>query len=263
VPQDFDGRGSDYRGNRFQSHLEELRTLLPEDNDAYRHPRNLSLRYLLIFAHWMTTQRVYANLATQFGLSERTVQDWVWKYARAIAALHEFKILWENFGPHGTRFIISVDGVHFPIKEPRKLPSSKWFSHKSHGPALAYEIALSLYVDQIAWFNGPYRAATADITIFRDGLEARIPDGKLAVGDSGYSSSEKVSIIQENDSEEVRQFKERARARQENINERLKRFDILDNRFRYDAKKHRVVFTAGLVLVQYDIENGRPLLSVL
>ena len=143
------------------------------------------------------------------------------------------------------------------------MPSSKWFSHKSHGPALAYEIALSLYVDQIAWFNGPYRAATADITIFRDGLEARIPDGKLAVGDSGYSSSEKVSIIQENDSEEVRQFKERARARQENINERLKRFDILDNRFRYDSKKHRVVFTAGLVLVQYDIENGRPLLSVL
>ena len=55
-----------------------------------------------------------------------------------------------------------------------------------------------------------------------------------------------------------------ARARlKENINEILKRFDILDNRFRYDSKKHRVVFTAGLVLVQYDIENGRPLLSVL
>ena len=59
---------------------------------VYIHPRNLLLRYLLVFARWLTTQCVYANLATQLGLSERTVQDWVWKYARAIAALHEFKV---------------------------------------------------------------------------------------------------------------------------------------------------------------------------
>ena len=42
----------------------------------------------------------------------------------------------------------------------------------------AYEIALSLYVNQIAWFNGPFPAATADITIFRDELEGMIPEGQ-------------------------------------------------------------------------------------
>ena len=141
--------------------------------------------------------------------------------------------------------------------EPRHTPSAQWFSHKFHGPGLAYEVALSLYVDQIAWFNGPFHAATSDITIFRDGLEGMIPEGQLAIGDSGYSSSDRTSVIQENDSPEVLDFKNRARARQENIYERMKRFAIIGTRFRYSVDK------ACLVLVQYDIDNGRPLNNVL
>ena len=72
--------------------LDELQNLLPSDHPDYIQPRNLTLKYLLVFAHWATTDRVYANLATQFQLSERNVQTWVWNYAKAIAALVQFKV---------------------------------------------------------------------------------------------------------------------------------------------------------------------------
>ena len=87
--------------------------------------------------------------------------------------------------------------------------TAQWFSHKSHGPALAYEIAMSLYVNQIAWINWPYPAATAGITIFRHGLEAMIPEGQLAIGDSGYSISDRTAVLQDGEIPEVLDFKNR------------------------------------------------------
>ena len=89
-----------------------------------------------------------------------------------------------------------------------------------------------------------------------------IPEGQLAIGDSGYSISDRTAVIQDGEIPEVLDFKNRARARQENINKRLKRFDIIGTRFRYHHDNHRVVFEACVVLVQYDIENGRPMNSV-
>ena len=140
---------------------------------------------------------------------------------------HRLQIIWGNFGPDGVVFVLSVDGVHFKIKEPRRTPSARWFSHKFHGPGLAYELACSIHTHQLAWIRGPYPAATHDLAIFREELEGTIPVGKLVVADSGYSSSPKVSTVLESDSVELATFKERAKARQENFNERIKRFQIL------------------------------------
>ncbi len=115
------------------------------------------------------------------------------------------------------------------------------------------------------WICGPFPASRPDINIFREeGLEDAIPEGKLAIGDSAYAaSSRKVSVIHDSDSEKLKAFKNRARARQENFNERLKRFKILGQRFNYRHEKHGAVVEAICVLTQYDIENGRPLNNVL
>ena len=174
-------------------------------------------------------------------------------------------MLWGNFGPDGVAYIISVDGVHFPIREPRREASAGWYSHKFNGPGLAYELALSIHTDQLVWIRGPFPASRPDINIFREeGLEDAIPEGKLAIGDSGYSAAyDKVSIIRDTDSKELKAFKMRARARQENFNERLKRFKILGQTFKYKHEKHCAVVEAICVLTQYDIENGRPLNDVL
>lgn len=157
---------------------------------------------------------------------------------------------------------MSVDGVHFKIQEPRTNPDARWFSHKFNGPGLAYELALSIHDHKLVWMNGPFPASRHDIGIFRERLETMIPDGKLVIADAGYRGSDKVAISQEGDNDVLTQLKNRAKARQESFNGRLKRFKILSERFKYNHSKHGVVVEALCVLTQYDIENGRPLMNV-
>ena len=60
----------------------------------------------------------------------------------------------------------------------------------------------------------------------------------------------------------VKSFKRRARARHETFNGRLKNFKILAERFRHGVPKHKAVFEAICVIVQYDMENGHPMFDV-
>ena len=64
------------------------------------------------------------------------------------------------------------------------------------------------------------------------------------------------------DSKEVRDFKRRALARQETLFKRFKEFGILRQRFRHGFELHKIVLDAVAVIVQFDMENGRPLFEV-
>ena len=68
------------------------------------------------------------------------------------------------------------------------------------------------------------------------------------------------------DSQQVKEFKSRVKARHESANCRLKAFHILEDTFRSTGKdrlsKHKAVFEACCVLVQYEMENNRPLFKV-
>ena len=115
--------------------------------------------------------------------------------------------------------------------------------------------------------KGPFKPGeNADIKIFRqepNGLKKQIPDGKKAIGDRGYrGEQEKVSIRNPHDSATVKDFKNRARARHESFNGRIKQFRVLDARFRHDVDEHQVVFEAVCVILQYEMENGHPLFDV-
>ena len=158
-------------------------------------------------------------------------------------------------------FLYSVDGTHCRIKEPRNEPDKLWFSHKYNKPGVSYEIALHLYKDKIAWVNGPFKAGESDLSIFRKefGLKSQLPPGKLVIADKGYPSEEQVSIPNTFDSDAVKLFKQRARARQESFNMRVKEFNILSSCFRSDPKLHGIVFDAVCVVVQFSIEGSRPL----
>ena len=46
------------------------------------------------------------------------------------------------------------------------------------------------------------------------------------------------------------------------FNGRNKKFDILDERFRRGVAKHRAVFEAVCVCVQYNMENGHPMFDI-
>lgn len=82
------------------------------------------------------------------------------------------------------------------------------------------------------------------------------------IADKGYRGEEQISFPNNQDSEVLKKFKNRARARHEMVNARFKEFKALDERFRHTLTKHKSVFEAVCTLVQYEIENGRSLFSV-
>jgi hypothetical protein len=61
---------------------------------------------------------------------------------------------------------ISVDGTDCPICEQSPF-SPKWWSFKMNGPAVRYEVGISIQKPLIVWVNGPYQPAPN-------------PDGKIA-----------------------------------------------------------------------------------
>ena len=161
-------------------------------------------------------------------------------------------------------FLYSVDGTHCRILEPRREPDKKWYSHKLNKPAVAYEVALHLYQNKVAWISGPFKAGESDLSIFRkeDGFKSKLPPGKLVIADKGYPGEEQISIPNPFDSDEVKKFKQRARARQETFNSRIKDFKILSSCFRSNHELHGIAFDAVCVIVQFDMEVERPLMEM-
>jgi hypothetical protein len=235
------------------------------------------LSELLMMVEWFREYDTDFKIAARYGLNEKTGSKYLWKYTRAVQSLKEKKIKWlDRWNNAGSEIVIvSVDGVHCTISEPRQCPSSKWYSHKSHGPALAYEIAVAIQENRVVHVHGPFPAGVPDLTIFRSpgGLKAKIPDGKLATADRGYRGEAALRLPNERDTEVSRTFKKRAQARHETFNARLKSFKILSTRFRHSQNgrkgegvtchdNHKAVLEAVCVLLQYDMENGHPLFAV-
>ena len=127
---------------------------------------------------------------------------------------------------------------------------------------MCYELAVSVYHNKLVWMNGPFPAGKPDITIFREegGLKDKIPDGKRVIGDKGYRGEKDIMALPNaHDTEEVRMFKGRARARQEGFNAKVKNFNALEHRFQHKIEKHQTAFEAACVICQYQLENGSAL----
>ena len=218
---------------------------------------------------FLLAMRFLKKYPTKYDLSaisdttEKTALLRVWKYVKAIQALKEEKvrflpccndnslflnlifwypmvqIVWyfdeDNENPEfKDTYIVSVDGVHFRIWEPRKFPSTKWYSKKYNKAGLSYEIALSLKRNKIVWVNGPFPAGENDKAIFNkpEGLGTKLKPGQLAIGDEGYRGApEKVSTCNSLNSQNTKEIKHRSKARQETVNSRLKGFGVLNQVF--------------------------------
>jgi hypothetical protein len=167
-------------------------------------------------------------------------------------------------------FIISGDCVHCGTAEARKVQTTKIYSHKTYGPAYAYELGIAIFENRLVWIAGPFLASVHDITMFcneddpENSLKAQILEGKRIIADAGYKGEAPgiVSISRPSDSKEVCTFKNRVRARHESFNDRIKSFRILDERFCHGKALHRQVFESVCVLVQFDMENGHPLMEI-
>lgn len=227
--------------------------------------------YLVFALYFLKKYPTAHDFASRCDGTEKTVLSRAWRYIRAIQKLKEKKIQWifddrNNFNEF---FLLSVDGVHCRIYEPRTQPSSGWYSKKFNKAGLTYELGVAIHHNKIVWINGPFPAGQNDIKVFRKegGLHSKIPEGCRAIGDEGYRGEpSKISTRNEFNSEEVKQFGNRVRARHETLNARLKAFGVLNQVFRSKGggrmEKHKAAFEACCVIVQYELDNGSSLFRV-
>jgi DDE superfamily endonuclease len=158
---------------------------------------------------------------------------------------------------------MTVDGTDFQIQEPIPF-SSKWYSHKYKGPGIRYEVAVSIRGGDLVHTNGPFECGTwNDIKIFRNLLMGKLVRNEFVEADKGYRGQrDKIRLPGDWENLAEKEFKSRARARQETVNRRFKQFKILKSVYRHDLEKHQDVFRSIVVLTQLGIESGETLFVV-
>ena len=158
--------------------------------------------------------------------------------------------------------VMSVDGTDCEIREPRPF-ENVWYSHKSNGPAVRYEVGVSFVSSDIVWIRGPYPAGSHDersIARLPGGLYESLLAGEWVVGDKGYRAAMDPVISPDMDPNGLYA---RARARHEACNARIKKWKVLDSPFRtpHDLGFHESCFWAVCTMVQIEFNGGRALFS--
>jgi len=252
----------------FGSHPNQCATvwkdLLTTDIPAARvAPEDADLRGFFGALYFLRLYQSEDVRAARFKMNEKTHRELSWLWVGKIAALKDLKIKWPADEEWDTTFIVSVDGAHFRINEPRDPDCrrhSKWYSHKHNCAGVNHEIAIHLFKQQVVHLKCWDVASKHDKTVFKEELQGKIPAGKRVVVDNGYEGvPEFYSAYNQFDTDEVKEFKKRAKSRHETFNGHMKIFECLDARFRHpDLEKHQLCFDAVGVLCQYAIEDTDP-----
>jgi len=135
-------------------------------------------------------------------------------------------------------------------------------------PGLRYEVAVSIIQGDIVWVNGPFACGVYnDWTIFNQfGLKDALDLNERVEADDGYRGGDPEycktpsGVFHDRERQAARR---RVMGRQETVNKKLKEWQILNNVFRHDIKKHSMVFRAIVVITQVRINNGEKLYSCL
>jgi len=135
------------------------------------------------------------------------------------------------------------------------------------------------FQSEFVWMRGPIPAGEMnDKTMFCGGsmdtpkedwdkgsLYNALPAGKKAVGDSIYEGvPEKVTVVRNGHSRQVKDFLNRILAREESAHGRLHSFRILSNAFRHNINKmamHKSCAEACAVITQFNFRH-HPLMEV-
>jgi hypothetical protein len=241
-------------------------------------------RYMMTH-HWLWAYPKNSSmLASRFKCSERSCRgEPVWRWVKRIAAMKAKKIRWEHAAneEHLEIFSISDDGTDFKLQEWKHatLPrDNAGCSHKMKHAAAKYEVVLSVHRAKVVHIAGPFKGGTHDLEMFRQGgLKEKLTHlnrtlrgirrVKLCLADRGYHSKQNdeaclFSLPNGFDSKALNNYKSRGRLRHETFNGRIKNFKCLSDTFRHGFKKHKDVFEAVVVIVQYQMDNGSPIFEV-
>lgn len=229
---------------------------------AYVDPAVADLDSFFYGLHFLRCYPRERERASRFSVGAQTMREKSWFYVKKIAALKELKIVMLGEDEWLTTFIVSVDGSHFQMNEPRDphvCRNRTNYSHKSNAAGVNYEVAVALFLQRIVWIRGPMPASVNDSRAFKEGLMAEIPQGKRIVVDNGYEGVPDIfSASNQFDSSVSKEFKKRAKSRQETLNGKMAVYQCLEARFRHKTRNHGFCFDAVAVLTQYEIEDEGP-----
>ena len=221
-------------------------------------------------------------LASRFMICKRYCRgEHIFKWIMRVAALKAKKIVWDADSRGMDIFAFSHDGTDFKLQEqkhPVKNRDNTACSQKMNHGAAKYEVALSVFRPKCVHIAGPFKGGVHDKTMFwKGGLKEKLKHlnrevrgtrrVKLTLVDRGYHTDWKdeqglFSYPNNFDSKELDNFKSRGRLRHETFNGRLKFFSCLSETFRHGFDKHKFVFEAVVVIVQYQMDNGSPIYAV-
>lgn len=168
----------------------------------------------------------------------------------------------------GNDCLVSVDCADFRAPAPSGLTFAQlkaWFSYKYRAAGIRYEIALCILTSDIVWIHGGFPAGDwNDLEIFRHALIHELDPNERVETDKGYRgvfpATAKVPGLSIS-TQQQEEMRERVRGRHETINERMKNFKVMGERFRHDIRLHTNCFKAVAVLTQLAMENGDPIFS--
>ena len=233
---------------------------------ASAHPKHLL--WSLVFLKCYNSTNVLRRICGWPG--ESAYREWTWYFLNRIAALKSDVIKLDNrfHGFDGTATcLMSVDGIDCLINEPWPF-EEKWYSQKFNGPAVKYEIAVCIKSGYIVWTHGPFVASANDATICINGLVTHLADDEGLEVDAGYKGHDKFKRPETAPNRTGRKQKSVVRGRHENVNSRLKIFDVLNIPFRHlnpssqMMAKHGKCFDSIAVITQLKFENGESLYEV-
>ena len=227
-------------------------------------PQCKFLLYALVFLKVYSSEDVHCSIVGW--PSVRTFRKWSWFFVGKISELKDDVIKLERrFDDLPEEFsincFVSVDGTDCPVFEPWPF-DPKMCSHKTNGPALKYEVAVAISTGFIVWVNGPFKGGVGDSTIFKNKLKHRLHQDESVEVDAGYRGDDKFMTPSMGADSKGRKNKSIVRGRHENVNSRLKIYNVLTTYFRHMKpnnkymEKHGMCFDSVAVITQLKMEYG-------
>lgn len=226
------------------------------------------LLWMLVFIKVYSTELVHCSIVGW--IHPQTYRKWTWYMLEKVAELKHTVIKLDNRfdGWDGrAQCLISVDGTDCPVNEPWPW-EKKWYSKKFNGPAVKYEVGVCIATGYIVWIKGPVVASVNDSTLFKQHLAGLLAEDEGVEVDAGYKGHDALKAPIVAVSSVARKEKSVVRGRHENVNGRLKIFNMLNFPFRHlnprdgMMKKHGLCFDAIAVVTQIKFEAREVLYGV-
>ena len=205
-----------------------------------------------------------------FKLDEKTVRKWLHTNVKYISEINVINFSYRYLNvPGGRNVMFSVDGVDCPLKEPSRPVDPGYCSHKLKRSALRYEVGLALYSPRICWIGGGVPAGKYNhlrISRMPGGIISHMRTDEKGMADNSYNGEAKfITPIRggglTNNEKLYNRWVRTGLARHENINKRLKQFNVLNTVFRHDEYFHNKCFMACAVLTQLSM-HAEPIYDI-